>query len=112
MKKTIYLIFLMIPILTCAFSTPVADIKDDPNKFHDKQITVSGTVTETITIPILGLGLWELDDGTGTIWVKPAGDVPSKGERKSVTGTIKVGMTISNRTFGLILIEKSQQIQQ
>lgn len=89
----------------------ISDIQNRPTEYHDKLVTVSGIVEEVITLPILGIGVYKLNDGTGEIWVKPADEAPYKSERVKVNGVIKVGLTISGRTFGLILIEGKSQEQ-
>lgn len=95
-------------VLSCAASVSIGEIKDSPQRFHDKKVTIAGTVDETITLPILGVGVYLLNDGTGKIWVKPKTAIPEKGDRIYVSGTIKVGLTISGRSFGLILIEQEE----
>lgn len=102
-------IFFIILIFACATVIRISDIQKRPRQYHDNQITLSGYVGEVLTLPILGIGVYQLNDGTGKIWVKPVGDAPYKGDRVKVTGTIKVGLTISGKTFGLILIEKKKE---
>ena len=107
----IYIMALLFIVLSCASTLKIDEIKDAPNRFHNKKVTVSGTVDETITLPILGVGVYQLNDGSGTIWVKPKDRTPEKGDHVLVTGTVKVGITISGRSFGLILVEsKSEDI--
>jgi hypothetical protein len=90
---------------SCAASVSIGDIKNSPSRFHDKKVSIRGTVDETVTLPILGVGVYQLNDGTGKIWVKPKARIPERGDHVMVKGTIKVGLTISGRSFGLILIE-------
>ncbi len=104
-----FCLILFFLFLYCVATVRVADIKNSPNRFHDKKVTISGTVDETITLPILGVGVYQLNDGTGKIWVKPTELTPAKGDRVMVTGTVKVGLTISGRSFGLILIESKSE---
>jgi hypothetical protein len=111
--KRIYLLSLMVIfliILSCAASVSIGEIKNTPERYHDKKVTVAGTVDETLTLPILGVGVYLLNDGTGKIWVKPKESVPEKGERVYVKGVIKVGLAISGRSFGLILIEQEEDL--
>jgi len=113
MKKVyiIYVLALFFIFLNCAATMRIGEIKDAPNRFHNKKVTVNGTVDEAVTLPILGVGVYQLNDGTGTIWVKPKDRTPEKGDHVLVTGTVKVGITISGRSFGLILVEsKSEEI--
>lgn len=104
-----FMLILLIVLIHCAASVRIGDIKNTPSRFHNKKVTLGGTVDETITLPILGVGVYQLNDGTGTIWVKPKGVTAEKGDRIRVTGTIKVGLTISGKSFGLILIESKNE---
>lgn len=111
MRKKFFalMVILIIVLMQCAASVRIADIRNTPSRFHDKKVTLSGTVDETITLPILGVGVYQLNDGTGTIWVKPKEMTAEKGDHVRVTGTIRVGLTISGRSFGLILIESKSE---
>jgi len=111
MRKIIFVFMLLLLaiLIQCAATVRIGDIRNAPDQFHNKKVTLSGTVDETITLPILGVGVYQLNDGTGKIWVKPKEVVPDKGDQIMVTGTIKVGITISGRSFGLILIESKSE---
>jgi len=91
--------------LSCAARTRIFDIKQTPQRFHDRTVSISGTVTNTITLPVLNVGVFQVDDGSGKIWVKPKRKTPLMDERVSITGKIKVGITISGRSFGVMLFE-------
>lgn len=101
----VFILLMLMLLIQCAASVRIGDIRTSPNQYHNKKVTISGTVDETITLPILGVGVYQLNDGTGKMWVKPKELTPEKGDQVTVTGTIKVGITISGRSFGLILIE-------
>lgn len=111
MRKVYFglILILFLSLVHCAATVRISDIKNSPNRFHDKKVTVSGTIDETVTLPILGVGVYQLNDGTGTIWVKPKESMPEKGDHVQVTGTVKVGLIISGRSFGLILIESKSE---
>ena len=111
MKKSYigFVLGLIIVLLNCAATVRIGDIRNTPNRFHNKKVTVRGTVDQTLTLPILGVGVYQLNDGSGKIWVKPKQKTPEKGDHVIVTGTIKVGITISGRNFGLILIESKSE---
>ena len=109
--NALILLVVIILVTVCASVVHINDIKQRPRDYHDKHITISGTVDDVITLPILGVGVYQIDDGSGQIWVKPSGDVPYKGDRVRVSGTVKVGLEISGKTFGLILIEDSPEEQ-
>lgn len=101
----LFVLILLIMLIQCAASVRIGDIKNTPSRYHNKKVTIGGTIDETITLPILGIAVFQLNDGTGTIWVKPKEMTREKGDRVRVTGEIKVGITISGKSFGLILIE-------
>ena len=107
-NKSLIIVCSVIIIVYCAAMIRISDIKKRPREFHDKRITLSGYVDNVVTLPILSVGVYQIDDGTGKIWVKPAGDAPYQGQHVRVTGVLKVGLTISGKTFGLILIEEKK----
>jgi len=111
MKKLSVVIItgVLLLMIGCAATVRIGDIKSTPNRFHNKKVTIRGTVDETLTLPILGVGVYLLNDGSGKIWVKPKERVPEKGDRVVVTGRVKVGLTISGRSFGTILIESKSE---
>jgi hypothetical protein len=111
MRKIIFalMLILFVVFIQCAASVRIGDIKNTSSRFHNKKVTLTGTVDETLTLPILGVGVYQLNDGTGTIWVKPKQMTAEKGDRIRVSGTIKVGLTISGKSFGLILIESKSE---
>ena len=93
----------------CAGGVKIADIEAQPGKYNDKNVTVKGEVVQTFAVPFLSQSLVKIDDGTGQIWVKPYEKVPFKGEKISVDGTLKVGLTIANKNLGFIVIEKEKK---
>jgi len=92
-------------VLGCASTVRIGEIRESPRRFHDQKVTVSGVVDETLTLPVLGIGVYRLNDSTGSLWVKPKKDVPFRNDRVTVSGVIKVGISISGKSFGVILIE-------
>jgi hypothetical protein len=102
--------FLLFALLGCAGSrTKIADIQNNPSKYNEKRVKVAGKVTQTFAIPVLGQSLVRVDDGTGTIWVKPKGRVPFEGDKIKVEGTLKVALTIGTKNFGFIVIEDDKK---
>ncbi len=107
-KAGVYLIgFAAVLLLSgCAGSrTQIGDIRENPGRFNEQEVTVKGKVVQTFAVPFIKQSLVLIDDGTGEIWVKPAGKVPFQGEEISVKGVIKVGLTFANKNFGFIVIE-------
>lgn len=83
----------------------IRDLSDNPEKYHDRPVVVKGKVVSTFAIPLLTQSLVKVADDTGEIWVKPAGRVPFEGEKITVRGKLKIGLTLANRNFGVIVYE-------
>ena len=58
------------------------------------------------TFGFMNEGAFEVDDGTGRLWVLSTGyGVPSIGARVGVTGRLKSGITVGSRSFATVLRE-------
>lgn len=86
--------------------THISEIKGRPQEYQSKQVLVKGKVVETFAIPFLQKGMYQMDDGTDTIWIVPQGRVPFRGEEVTVKGKVKTGFTIRKRTFGTVIVEE------
>jgi hypothetical protein len=107
-SKKIVAAVLFIFIAGCAGGSRVkiSDLTANPQKFNEKIVTVSGKVTQTFSIPLLSIGVAEVDDGTGDIWVKPNNRSFFEGQKVTVKGTLKIGFALGTRTFGYIVVEE------
>ena len=100
----------LLTMLSCAGSrTKIADIQSNPSKFNEKKVKVAGVVTQTFAIPVIGQSIVRVDDGTGTIWVRPQGRVPFEGDKVKVEGVLKVALTLGTKNFGFIVIEDDKK---
>ena len=103
-KETIVVIAILFLAAGCG-GTKVADIQNSLDKFKDQEITLGGKVVETLTLPFIRKGAYQLDDGSGRIWVIPEGDVPARGDKVKVMGTVRAGVEIAGKNFGVVLME-------
>ncbi len=87
----------------------IREIVDQPSKYNEQVVKIKGTVVQTFAVPLLGQSLVRVDDGTGTIWVKPRERVYFKGDKIEVIGKVKIGLTIANKNFGFIVIEREKE---
>jgi len=84
--------------------TKISDINQDPSRFAGKDVTIAGEVTSSFGA--LNQGAFEVDDGTGRLWVVSSGfGVPAQGARVAVTGRIQSGVTVGGRSFANVLRE-------
>ena len=64
----------------------------DPHRFSNQEVGVFGKVVRSYSV--LGHGAYEVDDGTGTLWVVSNSGVPREGARVGVMGTIRDGFNL------------------
>jgi hypothetical protein len=83
----------------------ISELNADPGKYNDREVTVKGKVTQVFAIPIFAQGVVKIDDGSGDLWVKPYNRVPAEGQEITVKGKVKIGLTLANRDFGVIVVE-------
>jgi hypothetical protein len=82
----------------CPQQTSISDITRDPGAYMNKEVTVVGTVNRSYGL--LGNGVYELSDGSGSIWVLSEGyGVPSDGVQVGVTGTVIPTLTFGGKSY-------------
>ena len=110
-RKTVLWSFLFGSVLlltACPSQTNIYKINSDPARYRDKEVGIAGTVTESYGV--LGTGAYELDDGTGKMWViARRGGVPSRGVRVGTKGRVLTGFTYGGRSFGTVLDESDRR---
>ncbi len=108
-KKVRLLVALFLPLAVlllagCPERTTIAQIKQDPGHYHDKEVVLRGHVTESYGV--LAQGVYELDDGTGRLWVLvEKRGVPRQGAEVEVVGRVISGVSFSGRDYGTGLRE-------
>jgi hypothetical protein len=90
----------------------IAELKSQPDKYQNKTISVTGTVTNAFGIPLVPFQLYNVDDGSGEITVvSRASRSPSKGARVQVKGKINELAVLGGRSIGLHIDEDSRKIR-
>jgi hypothetical protein len=79
-------IILALGLWGCATKT-INHIMAEPSRYNNRDVTIKGTVVKSASL--LGHGTYQIDDGTGTLWVVSKKGVPRKGARVKVTGKIR-----------------------
>lgn len=86
----------------CTTHTKIADIIRDPGNFAGKDVTVAGNVSESFSA--LGNGFFQMDDGSGSMWVYSQNfGVPGNGSKVVIIGRVEQGFALGGRSFGVIL---------
>lgn len=96
-------------LTACPNRESISKINADPGRYQNKEVGIAGTVTDSYGL--LGTGAYELDDGSGTMWVITKRGVPSRGSKVGAKGRVRTGFSFSGRSFGTILEEADRRAQ-
>ena len=99
-------------ITGCADRTSIAKILNDPGRYVNKDVTIAGTVTKTyeVNLVIAEAGAYQVDDGSGKIWVITKSSVPSEGTKVGLKGTVSDKIVLVGLTLGVVIQEKDRRI--
>jgi hypothetical protein len=87
----------------------IGRIVSDPSHFQNKTVHVSGTVTNSVGV--LGKGGYQMEDGTGQIYVISGKGVPSRGSKVEVTGKVSPGVELLGTPVGVAIREESHKVK-
>jgi len=110
LRNTLFLFAILASALfltACPSQTTISKINQNPSKYRNREVALVGTVTDSYGL--LGNGTYELDDGTGRLWVATTHGVPSKGTRVGVSGQVYTGLEFGGRTYGTGLRERQRR---
>lgn len=84
-------------------------ITADPARYRNRTVSVNGTVVNAVGV--LGTGGYQIDDGTGKLFVVSTSGIPAKGTRVTVTGTVISGANILGHSIGTSLREQHHKVR-
>jgi hypothetical protein len=93
-------------LTACPSTTTISHINADPGRFRNKEVAIAGRVTDSYGV--LGNGAYEIDDGTGRLWVVTRRGVPSRGSQVGAKGRVYNGFSFGGRSFGTVLEETAR----
>ena len=118
MRKNLFIIF-GATLLICAFVligcgsniTKISSILNQPDNYMNKTVEIAGVVSKTygIDLVITEAGAYQVDDGTGKIWVTARNGVPSEGANIWVKGNVAGGVKLMGQNFGTVIHEKERK---
>ena len=91
----------------CPQRESISKIMADPGRYRNKEVGITGTVTDSYGA--LGLGTYEIDDGTGRMWVATRRGVPSRGSRVGAKGRIMPTFNFGGRSFATVMEETDRR---
>ncbi len=108
-KAAVFLVLIggTLLLTACPSQTNIAKINADPGRYRGKEVGIVGTVTDSYGA--MGAGAYEIDDGTGKIWVATRRGIPSKGSRVGAKGYVHNGFSFGGRSYGTVLEETDRR---
>ena len=88
-------------LLSSCGSVRIGRLLAEPTRWQNRNVEVEGTVTNSFGAFVAGV--YQVDDGTGKIYVISNGPVPTKGARVKVDGTLQSGVTLMGKSYGTAL---------
>ncbi len=92
----------------------INEIRAQPDRYANRTVGIRGSVTESFSV--LGRGAYQVDDGTGKLWVVSEKGVPRKGSHVAVKGRIRDGFDLSSFiklpekiSSGMVMMEESHK---
>lgn len=94
-------------LTACPSQTNISKIKADPGRYNGKEVAIVGRVTDSYGA--LGAGAYEIDDGTGRIWVATKRGIPSRGAQVGAKGYLQGGFSFNGRSYGTVIQETDRR---
>jgi hypothetical protein len=93
----------------CAAPTPelkIADVLADPSRYEEQTIELTGEVRDAFGL--FSVGVYTLQDASGSIRVMTSRGLPAKGVKLTVRGTVSSGVTIGAEHYGVAVNEEER----
>jgi len=102
-RRRLFLVALLgLALGACAPTVRVRDLLDEPHRYDGRTVQVQGTVTQSAGL--FGSGAYQIDDGTGSIYVIAQGQgVPRQGARTKAKGRFESVFSLAGRTIAAIV---------
>ena len=92
----------------CIGTTNIGTITANPSQYEGKEVTVKGTVSNSLWLALLTRGAYRLTDDTGSIWVVCNHTPPEKNDEVKVKGTVEKAVTIGEHSLGTVITESNR----
>jgi hypothetical protein len=100
--SSLMLAFVLASLSACSQTIRIRDLLDRPQEYDGKTVQIEGTVTQSAGV--LGTGAFEVDDGTGKIFVIARGQgVPQQGAKTKAEGRFESVFSFLGRTMAAIV---------
>jgi hypothetical protein len=103
----------MLVLVGCEAKT-INQILAEPQRYANRDVGITGNVIRSFSV--MGAGAYQVDDGTGKMWVVAKNNVPREGARVGVKGKIQDGFNLGGLVklpevvrSGMVMIESSHR---
>ena len=103
----------MLVLVGCEHKT-INQILAEPQRYARHDVGITGNVVRSFSV--LGAGAYQVDDGTGKMWVVAKNNVPREGARVGVKGKIQDGFNLGGLVklpevvrSGMVMIESEHR---
>lgn len=101
-RASLLLGLVLVGMNACSRTIHIRDLLDKPQEYNGKTVQVEGTVTQSAGV--LGTGAFEIDDGTGKIFVIAKGSgIPRQGAKTKAQGRFESVFSFLGRTMAAIV---------
>lgn len=110
--RAVLALTLVVALSACAArARSIADIRDDPGRYDNRQVEVTGRVTSAWSLPLLPYGLYKIDDGSAEITVlSERRGTPSRGALVRVRGNVREVANFGANSVGLHIQERGRNV--
>ncbi len=106
----------VLTLAACATMT-VNRVLEDPSRYRNREVTLSGEVRDSFSL--MNRGLYRIEDRTGSMWVVSDRGVPRRGARVTVTGVVREGFNLGpiasqlprDVRSGVVLVERNHRVR-
>lgn len=84
----------------------IGRLLSDPYHYQNRRVNIEGTVTNSVNAVVAGA--YQIDDGTGRIYVISSGGSPQRGSHVRVNGRVQNGVSILGQSFGTTVRERDR----
>lgn len=96
-------------LLTGCGAVRINRILADPARYHNRSVRVEGRVTNVVGA--LNAGVYQVNDGTGSIFVLSNRGVPTRDALVKVDGTVTPGVNVMGRSIGTAIRERDHRVR-
>jgi hypothetical protein len=107
-SRTTWFIAASVLFLSGCGTVRIGRILDEPTRYRDRTVRVSGRVDSSFGA--MATGLYRVNDGTGTIYVLSNRGVPRSGTSVTVKGRVQSGITVGSHSYGAAIREEGHRV--